>query len=127
MSRAFVLLLMLIACTFCNANSYQGISKKGCRNPGRRGCKGFPIADEPFNIYSGESQESCCCLQLIGLCPRNYSPVCGTDGVSYGNKCTLCAAKGRRQYMKDRSNPLKIHHLGKCRSKRQRYYYGKER
>uniref|UniRef100_UPI00398E838D serine protease inhibitor Kazal-type 1-like n=1 Tax=Pristiophorus japonicus TaxID=55135 RepID=UPI00398E838D len=35
------------------------------------------------------------CKQIpkkIPLCDNNYAPVCGTNGVTYGNECRLCAA-----------------------------------
>nr|AAV84258.1 thiol protease-like [Culicoides sonorensis] len=47
----------------------------------------------------------------ICMCPRNLDPVCGTDGETYSNPCTLrCEA----DTVRGRSVGLRIAHYGDC-------------
>uniref|UniRef100_A0A8C1FLR7 Si:dkey-203a12.9 n=1 Tax=Cyprinus carpio carpio TaxID=630221 RepID=A0A8C1FLR7_CYPCA len=32
------------------------------------------------------------CRYSSNICPMNYAPLCGTNGITYGNECMLCAA-----------------------------------
>uniref|UniRef100_A0A3B3D8E4 Kazal-like domain-containing protein n=1 Tax=Oryzias melastigma TaxID=30732 RepID=A0A3B3D8E4_ORYME len=36
------------------------------------------------------SREPLCPQMEIAACPMNFAPVCGSDGNTYANECTLC-------------------------------------
>ncbi|XP_063294519.1 serine protease inhibitor Kazal-type 1-like [Pelobates fuscus] len=42
------------------------------------------------------SQEPVCSRYLNTYCAREYTPVCGTDGYTYGSECHLCWENNHR-------------------------------
>ena len=44
-------------------------------------------------------------------CPKNYRPVCGSDGITYDNRCELAIAACKRD------SEITITHFGKCGGK----------
>ncbi|XP_077121846.1 ovomucoid-like isoform X2 [Ranitomeya variabilis] len=62
-------------CTFCNAKK----SKSGLLLASEGECQPKPVQDE--------------CEGIGEFCTFDYTPVCGSDAVTYPNKCTFCNAK----------------------------------
>ncbi|XP_037385598.1 serine protease inhibitor Kazal-type 2 [Talpa occidentalis] len=64
-----------------------------------------------LNTQSADSSEytspNCDEYKLPG-CPRDYSPVCGSDMITYPNECTLCMK------IREESRDIKIIKSGPC-------------
>ncbi|XP_012579544.1 PREDICTED: serine protease inhibitor Kazal-type 2 [Condylura cristata] len=64
-----------------------------------------------LNAQSGDSSEytnpNCDQYKLPG-CPRDFSPVCGSDMATYPNECTLCMK------IREEGHDIKIIRSGPC-------------
>ncbi|XP_029439950.1 serine protease inhibitor Kazal-type 1-like [Rhinatrema bivittatum] len=67
-----------------------------------------------FQGYSGEEagsdegqEPNCNRYPKIG-CPKNYNPLCGTDGRVYSNECLLCLENLKRNFH------VRIRKMGEC-------------
>ncbi|KAM6122801.1 serine protease inhibitor Kazal-type 6-like [Phoenicopterus ruber ruber] len=63
-----------------------------------------------FPDVAGQDIEEICreFLNRSVYCTRESNPHCGTDGITYGNKCAFCKAVLRS------GGKIRLKHLGKC-------------
>ncbi|XP_061588262.1 serine peptidase inhibitor, Kazal type 4 isoform X2 [Cololabis saira] len=45
------------------------------------------------DTFGSMRQPSCDNMDEFRACPLNLAPVCGSDGNTYANECTLCAER----------------------------------
>ncbi|XP_009818509.1 serine protease inhibitor Kazal-type 6 [Gavia stellata] len=63
-----------------------------------------------FSDVAGQDIEEIC-REFVNrnvYCTRESNPHCGTDGVTYGNKCAFCKAVLRS------GGKIRLKHVGKC-------------
>ncbi|KAJ7402344.1 hypothetical protein BTVI_87378 [Pitangus sulphuratus] len=58
-------------------------------------------------LKGGCSQPDCSKYHMSG-CPRDFHPVCGTDGETYGNECVLCLSN------REENKNVEIFQVGSC-------------
>ncbi|XP_076815294.1 turripeptide OL11-like [Clavelina lepadiformis] len=56
------------------------------------------------------SLDDCSARELNGICQMSLFPVCGTDHLTYPNKCVLCAENAK----KTKENWIRVAHKGNC-------------
>ncbi|XP_007516496.2 serine protease inhibitor Kazal-type 6-like [Erinaceus europaeus] len=103
LSGVFLLLSLALFCFYSGVFSQEGKEKGGLitRSEVRLPWKGG-LRRRLFHLDCGEFQDP------KVYCTRESNPHCGSDGQTYGNKCSFCKAVAKS------GGKIKLKHNGKC-------------
>merc|ERR1712173_406131 len=73
-------------------------------------CRGTTLSDTVVGKGNCDQVKDAC-MRSVGMCTRDYRPVCGSDGKTYGNRCSLQYANCEFENFKD---PVTAVYDGEC-------------
>jgi hypothetical protein len=88
---AIVLASSLSACIPSEVEDDAGAGRS-CGSRGQQRCGRGEFCDFPESAQCGSFDAPGVCTEIPRACTREYAPVCGCDGQTYGNACTAAAA-----------------------------------